>query len=243
MRRCCSRETHISGMISANASQIYFEAQGMLPVPWYLMLTDYERHIMKLFDLGCTACLELTFPRPTFICGLSCWQLHCHCKNPGSLFCIAGAAWITKFVTEYLRGCSYNGYFPHYRASVNRGLPCYVHYVGSVYYKTLHFIYLEFASTWDVELCMDKLSFGNGMIVYGPKTYLIIVCKSCSPLSEIVASCCMRRTRKLLTRCLNVMRSFMGHRFCGANVREQIRNRHFERYWRYGLPIAMKYMN
>lgn len=234
---CDVTKAHFAAVIPADVSQIYFECQFEIALPWHYMLTEYERHIFRVYGLGCTAGLELCYPRGPYMAGLGNWKLHCHCDKPYSLFCLAAAEYLKNMLCEYVRGMRYNSLFTFYRPYANRNLPMYITYIGSVLYRQMHFVYLEFAQRWDLELCVNYISFGEGMVVCGLRNYIIFVCRSCASLREVAACSCMRRTRKLIVRCLNIMSLKMSGKHAGPNFREELRNKMFGRYWRYGLPI------
>lgn len=238
--QCDITKAHYAATIPSDVSQIYFECQYEIPLPWHYMLDEYGRHLFRVYGLGCTAGLELCYPRGPYLTGLGLWRLHCHCDKPNSLFCKAAAQYLKTMLCEFVRGMRYNSMFPQYRPYTNRGLSMSLTYIGSIMFRNKHFIYLEFANIWDLEVCVDHVSFGEGMVVCGLRSYIIFVCTSCRNLLEINACSCMRRTRMLIKRCLIVMNLMAGSRTI-PNYREEVRNRMFCRYWRYGLPIRSNF--
>lgn len=207
-------------------------------IPWTLILNKLGRKIFGLVEVGCYMADNVLLRPLTHedITGSEQWVVHCHCERPGSLQCIAAGRVMCDLFEEYVFGTIYNDMFPSYRQYVNRGLPKFLHYVGSVYFRGKHFIYVAFQTRFQMQDCLKSISFGpHTCLSHSRHNMLIMCCMSCRRLTEIMACCCMRRTRLLLLKCVRHLLK-LGN-FNARNHEEKHRQRMLDRMRKYGMPF------
>nr|WGN96476.1 E4 34k protein [Lemur mastadenovirus]WGN96544.1 E4 34k protein [Lemur mastadenovirus] len=205
-RRSCDTmpDVHTATRVRSNPEAACFVAHRELPVPWAYILTPMELHEFRLFHSHCTSALQIDYFCP-FLTGREGFWTHCHCHTfqgrVRSLQCRAAAARARYFLKGFMEGAGYNAMFPFYRNMVNRGVPCHVRYVGSVFFRQFHYIYIHFLNLADLNYCVQQVSYGDCMVSASLMAYyLVLRCRSCVHLSDIAAKCCARHTRRLMRK-------------------------------------------
>lgn len=193
------------------------------PVPWDMILTSYEWHMMKTFMNVCVSCATIDLRRSSVIHGNEVWTIHCHCSRPGSLQCKAGGILLATWFHRVVYGASINQRCIWYREVVNYGMPKEVMYVGSVVCRGRHLIYLNVRYDVHAEIARAMVSWGWCQHAYGVMNNLIVLCCIyCADLSEIRLRCCAKRTRRLMRRAVRAIMS-RSHRRLRVSRAEIIR--------------------
>lgn len=234
----CDETYHEVGYIYSIKPGACFTVMLNMHIPWPLILNKLGRQVFQQVEIGCQEGDNVLL-RPLnseFVTGHEQWVVHCHCKKPGSLQCLAGGRVMCDLAEEYVYGSLYNEMFPTYRQYVNRGLPNFMQYVGSVYFRGKHLIYVVFRRKDQLRESVEKISFGlHVCISHSRHNILIFCCKSCKTLTEIMACCCMRRTRLLLVKCANILLK-SGHPYLYERS-EPARQKMLSRLMKYGVPF------
>lgn len=238
---CCnSSQSHHIAFIKSPRTAVCFAMCLELPIPWKQILAYHEivflkHHLCDGVELEMCSVFNKQL-QPDFSSLTSRWSIHCHCDDSSSLQCWAGRKCITELFEELLRGTTYNQMFWFYRSYVNRGLPEGILYMGSIYFRKLHLIYIRVILDADMKR-VRRLNFGDCVYIdgyYG--NFLVIFCKSCN-LTEIQAKVCAKRTRRFLRK---AMECCTGPKH--TSRREVLRQRELERLMKYGTPISQKYV-
>ncbi|ABH01062.1 E4 orf 6 [simian adenovirus 7] len=223
---CENMNMHSVSEVRSIPSCISFIVLQEWPVYWDCILTAWEKHVMKMYMKVCICCATLDLDFHQTIRGYERWIIHCHCNSPGSLQCRAGGAVLANWFKMAIYGSLINVRFPWYRQVVNRGLPREVLYVGSMFVRGRHLIYVKVRLDGHAVALLERMSFGWSVFSYGIMNNLIVmVCDSCRNLSEIQMRCCARRTRRLMihaVRLLDNLTSYQPHR----SRTERFRQRH-----------------
>ncbi|YP_094053.1 E4 ORFD [Bovine mastadenovirus A] len=238
---CCnSTDSHPVAFVRSPRTAACFAMCLELPVPWMHILSHHEfvflkRHLCDGVELEMCSVFSKDL-QPDFSSLQSRWYLHCHCDNSGSLQCLSSRKVLTGLFQEVLKGTFYNQLFWFYRGCVNKNLPEGLMYMGSVYIRGIHLIYIRVILDGDMKR-IRKLNFGEAVYVdglYG--NFLIVICRSCN-LSEIQAKVCAKRTRRLLKRAVGC---------CSGpkqpSKKEVVRQRELLQLMKYGLPMSQKYV-
>nr|APD78446.1 34K [Simian adenovirus 13] len=210
------------------------------PVPWDMILTNYEMNILKNFMKVCDCCASIDLRRSEVLHGYELWTLHCHCEKPGSLQCKAGGVLLAKWFYMLVYGALINQRFLWYREIVNFKMPKEVYYVGSSYVRGRHLIWLKVKHDIHAAAALEKISFGWGRFTYGHINNMIILCCTyCWDLSEIRVKCCARRTRRILLRTVKVILEEFKAPLCCSKT-EVRRQRWLRKLMVYGCAIPYK---
>lgn len=208
------------------SSCISFTVLQEWPVYWDLILSDWEKFVMKQYMKVCLCCATLDLEFNQVLRGSERWILHCHCNSPGSLQCKAGGVVLANWFRMLVYGSLINCRAFWYRQIVNHNLPREVMYVGSVFIRRRHLIYIRIHLDGHAIAILEKMSFGWSVFSYGTLNNIIIMCcNSCSDLSEIQMRCCAKRTRSLLIRAVRLLHnttSYQPHRSIFEGCRQRL---------------------
>ncbi|ADZ39826.1 E4 orf6 [Simian adenovirus 48] len=187
----------VRGMVGCVGFAVFME----WPVPWDMILTSYEWHLLKHYLNVCISCATIDLRRSSVIHGNEVWTLHCHCNRPGSLQCMAGGIMLATWFNRVVYGAAINQRCIWYREVVNYQMPKEVLYVGSVYMRGRHLIYLNIRYDVHAQIVKQFVSMGWCQHAYGIMNNLVVLCCiSCASLSEMRMRCCAKRTRRLMRR-------------------------------------------
>lgn len=171
-----------------------------------MILTGWEKHVMKTYMRVCGCCATIDVDAHQILRGFERWMIHCHCKSPGSLQCKAGGVVLASWFKMLIYGALVNVRFPWYREVVNRNMPKEVMFVGSVYARGRHFIYIRLLYDGHAAAVLQNVSFGWSFFSYGILNNLVVLgCTYCRNLDELSMRCCARRTRRLMARAVKVL--------------------------------------
>lgn len=236
-----SSDSHSIAFVKSRRTAVGFAMCLELPVPWKQILSHHEfiflkHHLCDNVELEICSVFNKNL-QPDFSSLTSCWSLHCHCDDPTSLQCLSGRKVIVSLFEEILKGSAYNQMFWFYRAYVNRGMPEGLMYMGSVFFRKIHLIYIRVILDSDMKKIRKK-NFGQAVYVDGNYgNFLILFCHSCTHLSEIQAKVCAKRTRRMIKLALQ---------YCSGpkcySKKELLRQKELERLMKYGVPISQKYV-
>lgn len=176
------------------------------PIWWNMVLTEWENFVMETYMRICVCCATIDVESRQVLRGFERWWLHCHCNNPGSLQCKAGGVVLTNWFKMLIYGSLVNLRFPWYREVVNFGMPKEVLFVGSVFVRGRHLIYIRILYDGHAAAVLEAMSFGWGFFSYGILNNLVVMgCTYCKNLDELSVHCCARRTRRLMARAVGVL--------------------------------------
>lgn len=224
---CHSDSLHYVGVVSSMPTSVPFVVFMEWPVPWGLLLSPYELHLLRSYLTLCQCPATLEVGSTAVITGYELWALHCHCPQPGSLQCRAGAVLLKRWFLMVVAGSLINLHVPWYRPLVNERLPKEVMYVGSCFARGRHLVYIHVRYDQHAKYLLDRLSFGLAAFNYGVmNNMLILCCTYCKTLEEIRFRCCARRTRRLLLRAVMELDS-ISRRGLRASASEPRRQRMF----------------
>ncbi|BBE38385.1 35kDa protein [Human adenovirus 4a] len=184
-----------------------FTALQEFPVPWDMVLTPKELRVLKTCMSVCLCCANIDLFSSQLIHGRERWVIHCHCQDPGSLRCMAGGAVLAIWFRRIIQGCMFNQRVMWYREVVNLHMPKEIMYMGSVFWRGRHLIYIRIWYDGHVGSIVPQMSFGWSTLNYGLLNNVVVLCCTyCFDLSEIRIRCCARRTRRLMLRAIGIMR-------------------------------------
>ncbi|ALE30450.1 34K [Simian adenovirus 19] len=203
---CENLNMHNVSEVRGVPSCVSFTVLQEWPVYWDSVLTAWEKHVMKTYMQICICCATIDVEYNQIIRGYERWVLHCHCNSPGSLQCKAGGVVLSNWFRMAIYGSLVNVRFPWYRQVVNYHLPKEVLYVGSVFIRGRHLIYVRVFLDGHAVAVLENSSFGWSAFSYGILNNLIImVCTHCKDLSEIQMRCCAKRTRRFIIRAVRLL--------------------------------------
>lgn len=203
---CENLNMHNVSEVRGITSCISFVVLQEWPVFWDMVLTAWEKHVMRTFMRVCICCAIIDVDPKQVLRGSERWTLHCHCDSPGSLQCKAGGVVLANWFKMLVYGSLINMRIPWYRAVVNRDLPKEVTYVGSVFLRGRHLIYLRVLFDGHAGALLRRMCFGWSAFSYGILNNLLILgCDFCKDLSEIQMRCCAKRTRRLLIKAVRLL--------------------------------------
>lgn len=189
------------------------------PVLWDMVLTRWEMYVMRTYMNVCVCCATMDVESRQLVHGYERWILHCHCSRPGSLQCRAGAVVLARWFKMLVYGAMINQRCLWYREVVNYNLPKEVCYVGSVFVRGRHLIYLKIMYDGHIQLVLGHMSFGWSALSYGILNNLLVLgCSYCKDLSEIQMRCCARRTRSLMLRAVRIIGSKARGTLCRSSL-------------------------
>lgn len=189
----------VRGNVGCSGFAVFME----WPVPWHMVLTSYEWHLMKTYMKVCISCATIDLRRSSVIHGNEVWTLHCHCSKPDSMQCKAGGILLATWFHRVVYGAALNMRCLWYREVVNYRMPKEVMFVGSVYIRGRHLIYINVRYDVHAQLVKEMVSWGWCQHAYGiMNNMLVLCCTYCADLSERRMRCCAKRTRRLM--CLAV---------------------------------------
>ncbi|QHR77517.1 E4 34K [Squirrel monkey adenovirus] len=227
-RRCDTNTLHDVITVSAVPSSVMFTVYLEWPAPWHMILSEYEQCLMRRYMCVCACPATLDIVNCRMIRGNEVWTLHCHCASPGSLQCRAGAHVLRRWFYLLVVGSLINLRVPWYRPLVNEHLPKEVMYVGSVYVRGLHLIYINVRYDEHARHLITTVNFGLSAFHYGTMNNMLVLCCSyCRTGDEIRFRCCARRTRRLLCRAVREVDS-ISRRPLRASRTEHVRQRMFD---------------
>lgn len=230
-------DEHEVGRVLGNRFVVCFVPYLELPVPWDLLLTRRERFYRSHFMRNCSALLSIDERKSSCYHGREMWDVHCHCENPGSLQCVAGAKLLRGSCRLVMKGGFYNAMFPFYRYVANYHQLRAVRYVGSIFAHGKHLIYLHLNRESDLQFINPNWLGPHRVIDCTLNTWIVLKCTSCKRLNEMQARVCARRTRKIIKRmCLAIA----AHRpkSLKLNFMEPLRQKMFVRLHRYRIAFT-----
>ncbi|AEK98471.1 E4 34K [Titi monkey adenovirus ECC-2011] len=227
-RRCDTNTLHDVITVRSVPSSVMFTVYLEWPAPFHFFLSPYEQHLMRQYMHVCACPATLVIVHCRMIRGSEVWMLHCHCSRPGSLQCRAGAVLLRRWFYLLVVGSLVNLRIPWYRPWVNDHMPKEMMYVGSVYVRGLHLIYINVRYDEHAEHLIRTVNFGLSAFHYGVmNNMLVLVCSYCRTGEEIRFRCCARRTRRLLARSVRELDSISRHPLRASRTERQ-RQRMFD---------------
>lgn len=221
-------------MVRSRPSAAPFVLLSHWPIPWQSILSEDERHLGKLM---CDYCLTFATSgerRSRYLHGFEWLYLHCHCARPKSLQCRSAGVFFQRLLKDCVLGTGFDRRFWFYRQELSKLSTVYLSYAGSVHINEVHLIYLTGVMRIDSVNYIKNVNWGEHLWVESDDTvYLVLICRSCSPLSEIRVNCCLRFTRKRLKR----MVALLPDECKQALGLYKARDRHLERLARFGQPV------
>ncbi|AAW33278.1 E4 control protein 34 kDa [Human mastadenovirus B] len=203
---CDTMTMHSVSCVRGLPCSASFTVLQEFPIPWDMFLNPEELKIMKRCMHLCLCCATIDIFQSQVIHGRENWVLHCHCNQQGSLQCMAGGAVLAVWFRKVILGCMINQRCPWYRQIVNMHMPKEIMYVGSVFLRERHLIYIKLWYDGHAGAIISDMSFGWSAFNYGLLNNIVIMCCTyCSNLSEIRMRCCAHRTRKLMLRAIKIM--------------------------------------
>lgn len=203
---CNSLTLHNVSEVRGIPSSVCFTVLQELPVPWDMILTSYEMFILKKYMSVCICCATIDVERTQLLHGYERWFIHCHCNRPGSLQCKAAGSLLAWWFKMVVYGSLINKRYFWYREVVNRFMPKEVLYMGSIFVRGRHLIYIKIMYDGHVGLVLERMSFGWSAFSYGfLNNMLVLCCSYCKDLSEIRMRCCARRTRLLMIKAVQII--------------------------------------
>lgn len=201
-----------------------------LPVPWHWLLDYNMRRMFEKFF--CASCLY--FGQLNGHMSQALLPVHAD-RGEESLQFRASLVVLKDALQHFVNGSGFNKKYIWYREVVNNGLTDSLKYMGSVWVKGLHVMYVKMdsLSLFHLFSCLD---FGDDMYaVRGPANcYLVMRCRTCCMLSESQVMICAERVNRVLNKLtLFAMKRKMVMRR-GREIREA---RQVYRQLRYGDDI------
>lgn len=179
------------------------------PMWWDMILSKWEKHVCRIYMRVCVCCATINVDFNQIVRGFERWTIHCHCNKPGSLQCKAGGVVLANWFKMMIYGSLYNLRFPWYREIVNCGMPKEVLFMGSVFVRGRHIIYIRLLYDGHAAIVLERMSFGWSFFSYGIMNNMVVLgCTYCKNLDELSVRCCARRTRRLLAKAVKVLGGF-----------------------------------
>ncbi|SMG83460.1 E4 34K [Bottlenose dolphin adenovirus 1] len=233
--RLCSGPTHPTVIVCSRPGAVPFVQFMEIPIPWQYILSHREYVFLKHHLCGGMELHSVSFRRSRIL-GDERWITHCHCNDPTSLQCLASRTYIYQLLKEFMLGTDFNSKWMFYRERVNIGMPECLLYIGSVYFRDLHLVYIRFSGS--VEDCMGLryTQVGGIQCVYCNADYgdfYVLICKSCKNRSEGNAYVCCRYTIKWMKAALNLMKSTN----LTPSGKEEERCKQYRRFFEYNIPV------
>ncbi|UNB10548.1 E4 ORF5 [Human adenovirus 61] len=203
---CNSLTLHNVSEVRGIPSCVGFTVLQEWPIPWDMILTNYEMFILKKYMSVCLCCATIDVEITQLLHGYERWLIHCHCQRPGSLQCMSAGMLLGRWFKMAVYGTLINKRCFWYREVVNRFMPKEIMYVGSTFVRGRHLIYVKIMYDGHAWLALEKISFGWSTFNYGIlNNMLVLCCDYCKDLSEIRMRCCARRTRLLMLKVVKVI--------------------------------------
>lgn len=203
---CEHMNMHYVSEVRSIPACISFTVLQEWPMWWDMILTDWEKHVVKMYMRVCVCCATIDVEFKQALRGFERWFIHCHCKKPGSLQCKAGGVVLANWFKMLIYGSLFNLRFPWYRQIVNFSMPKEVLFVGSVFVRGRHFVYIRLLYDGHAAAVLERVSFGWSCFSYGILNNLVILaCTYCKNLDELSVRCCARRTRRLMVKAVKVL--------------------------------------
>lgn len=235
---CDLSTAHQTCFVKGSRNSILFADNGEIVIPWDMIFDDYSQHLLWVFEIGCIS-PAILYRKTNFLAGVEMYAVHCHCSKPGSLECMAQAALIRMILRKFIKCADYDCTFLQYRLVVNYNLPAIAWYHASCFFDGLHLIYLKVKKLSHCKYIVRKVNLGLFAVVTCNTNSIILVCKSCKSRQEIMVKCCMRRTRKILKKCVKVVEDKLGKQL-QPSKKEKARQRMIKQFFRYNIPIPWK---
>ncbi|QIZ64173.1 ORF6-like protein [Guinea pig adenovirus 1] len=207
---------HIVAEIRGVPTAASFALHGCLLVPWPALLTDYERRVFETFVYTCPMPGLVECRRSHLVHGFERWTVHCHCdsananaslRSPCTLRCQSQARLVCSFFRVMLLGTAYDRVYAFYRFRANAQSCAAVYYIGSVWLRDQHLVYLYFPETRDIRRCTRGMSFGFSYTTRAcVSNFVVLQCLSCARCDEMSARVCCRRTRLLIKKARALLR-------------------------------------
>ncbi|AEP16427.1 E4 34K [Equine adenovirus 1] len=197
-----NRGDHITSVVRADKSLNGFALCYEIPIPWSFILSRHEQ--ILLGEHTRAPGVELLVGDHCCVSEPQRWQVRCRCGDPMSLSCLAGKKVLTDIIRKFLEGAAFNRNQLWYREYVNEGHPDSVQYVGSIFYRGTHFIYLLLDSYYVIlDLFLEAVGRcfnpDMGVFVKGFYNYWIILkCCSCPNYAFPCFGTCAVRVRRLV---------------------------------------------
>ncbi|AXE75641.1 E4 34K [Egyptian fruit bat adenovirus] len=233
---CTLSNSHTVGTLRSEPACAFFISVRELIAPWDIIFKGHIYRFIKELGFLCFSGLRLTLLYNR-IYGYEEWVMHCHCRSPHSLMCRAGAELMRFLYEEFIEGARYNHLFMKYRYYCNHLMPGNVFYLGSIFFRKYHLIYIRFKFRTEMVLCIRKLHCGVSCTMMTDNNILIMRCRSCVNRTEIAAACCMKRTRKFLLKACKILTAYNCVLY--DNPKEKRRCTALNNLMKYNITIPM----
>lgn len=240
---CSEGSAHVVATVRSVPGLINFILNLEMPVPINRLFNHHEKWILQFISY-CSCPLMLLNPQRKFVGGHERWAIHCHCKDPYSLQCLCAAVVMQKAISLYVYGAGFNSKFLFYREICNYNCSNMFGYVGSVYFRKFHYIYLKIKDDEMYVHLRKKMLFGNHVCtstIFG--NYIILICKNCKSLSPAAVQACARKVRKKIVHCYKTLDEKKQWKFVNAQKYEKFRTSCIRKFCRYQVPINIKHPN
>lgn len=230
----CQEALHVVAMVRGRPTSTHFAMHGHWPLPWRVLIPPDERHLMALMTAYCTTFATTARRRSRYVHGYEWFYVHCHCDRPHSLQCRSAGVYFQRLLKECVLGTAFDRRFWYYRAEMTKLSTSLLSYAGSVYLRGVHLIYLTGAYRIHLREYVRQVNWGEHLwIEAADGTYLVLVCRSCGPLSEVRVNCCLRRLRRRFVTLLSLLPREARERAGGYRRRDW----HLIRLCRFGTPV------
>lgn len=231
-------DEHKVATIKSSRDNVNFAIYQELPLPWKQIFEEIP-WALQFFDY-CKSPLTLSHTRSNYLHGFERWRLHCHCRKSFSLQCLSAAVLASRVCRNFLHGTGFDKKYSFYRNFCNKDLCPAAMYVGSVYMMKKHYIYLRLKKDGDFLSVIQSVYFGEHFHVCAKNNYIVVVCRSCYPLTGDAVVVCARRTRRLLKLILGVLSRFHSPNYFAPCWREPRRQRMIYNFVIHGIPIDFR---
>lgn len=202
---CDYDRQHTVATVRADHGAAPFAITMDWPIPWKHILPSEVRHVLSCMTDYCLGYADISSRQSSHLHGREVWTIHCHCKNPSSLQCAAAASVFKSLFQECIDGAGFNCKFVFYQRLLSKINTPFLHYIGSMYVRGVHYIYLSNASMEYVDY-VSQLDWGEAILWDGwGRNYLILVCRSCKGLGEASVRSCAFRIRRLMLQCFRLL--------------------------------------
>lgn len=231
--RFCLRPSHSTCSVQTVPGAVSFVPNLELPVPWERILSHEEYIFLKWHLCGGLELDTLRYHR-THIDGNEWWLCHCHCSNKRSLQCLSAAVVVRQLMKEILDGAFFNCLWVFYREFVNACMPEKFIYVGSLYFREFHLVYIKCGNDEDAH-AVRYIQVGGIDAVYCNgefSNYFVLLCKSCKNRTERQAYVCCKKTRLWMLKAKSVCKP---PKF--SSPHERARLRQFVAHYKFNTPV------
>lgn len=230
----CVANNHIVAKVRSAPEAAGFATMIHWPIPWKVIMPPEDAHLTSCL---CDYCLSFVIPgkrRSYYVHGEEWLYIHCHCPKPRSLQCRSAAVYFQGLVKQCVHGAQFDRVYWYFRRELSKLSSVFLAYVGSVYVNNIHLIY--FNSTFMIEegSYIRCTPWGECVWVKGNSCmYLILICRSCNPLTEMSVNCCLKRCKQKIRYMLNLAPKRVKKHLGLARLRD----RFLERLARFREPV------